>query len=185
MSTLFVDSIQPKTTGSTISYGGQMFQQWQLPNTLQLTGNTTTTLTTWVKSSDQTFGVTGASAGIVPEVGASMSTSSGIFTFPVTGIYKLEYHVMGSCDGGARLYIGGRIEATVDNSNYSTIGSSLQGGYANGHRTDSNLQMFFNVTNTSTHKIKTVVRHADTVYVEGTTAEINTSIIFTRLGAAS
>ena len=60
------------------------------------------------------------------KVGSSMSNSSGIWTFPETGIYKisstLQFEEYGNAYSGKN---GILIQATTDNSSYSTVDLSL------------------------------------------------------------
>ena len=179
VNTVEVDSIQPKTTGGTIIYGGQMFQQWHYTTAVQqVVGNSTTLLTTWAKSTDL--------GSYIGSVGDSMAMSSGIWTFPSTGIYKIEFNFTGDADGGARLYIGSNLKATINNfSSEFDIAQNLQGAAANDHRVSSLSTALFNCSNVSTHKIKASCRHVDTSHVIGSTTRIETSIMFTRIGAAS
>ena len=58
------------------------------------------------------------SAGVA---GSSMSQSSGIFTFPSTGIYYVKGQMMVSRTSAAIDYTGMRIYGTADNSSYADI----------------------------------------------------------------
>ena len=92
------------------------------------------------------------------KIGSSgMSVSSGYFTFPVTGLWQIT--VLGSfyASGGYRSrYNGIEMETTTNNSSYTNaarfyanIGTNYGTGYTNGI-----CQHFFDVSNTSTHKVK-------------------------------
>ena len=59
-------------------------------------------------------------------IGSDMTESSGIFTFPSTGIYKVEYVLNVVRDNNAQTYAGGQIQATTDDSAYSIVGYSYQ-----------------------------------------------------------
>jgi hypothetical protein len=77
-------------------------------------------------------------------IGTGMTESSGIFTFPSTGIWLITYNQLS--DGLVRV----NIETTVDNSSYTSASyvycdSSVQSGEA---------KFLFDVTSTSTHKVK-------------------------------
>ena len=176
MSKLFVDDIQPKTTGGVINVGGQMCQQWHYTTaTQQVVGNNTTLLTTWSKSTSL--------GSYIGSVGDSMEMSSGIWTFPSTGIYKVEFNFTGESDGGARLYTGSNLKATINNfSSEFDIAQNLQGAAANDHRVSSLSAALFNCSNVSTHKIKASCRHIDTAYVIGSTTRIETSIMSSKIG---
>ena len=119
-------------------------------------------------------------------IGSAMSESSGIFTFPATGIYLVEFVFMGI--GGAqdqRTGIGGVIFATPDNSTYSKVTSCIPGTDSNGNNiVFTNYSSYlFDVTSTSTHKVKFAVeaeQNGLTAY--GNTGINRTHATFTKLG---
>ncbi len=86
-----------------------------------------------------------------------MSESSGYFTFPVTGLWQIT--AIGSfyaSSGYRSRYNGIEMEVTTNNSSYgnaarfyANIGTNYHTGYTNGI-----CQHFFDVSNTSTHKVK-------------------------------
>ena len=51
-------------------------------------------------------------------LGTGMTESSGVFTFPSTGIYKVDFQFNVFSTSSPR-YVGGRIQGTTDNSNYT------------------------------------------------------------------
>ena len=90
-------------------------------------------------------------------IGSAMSESSGIFTFPSTGIYYI------SIEGGffrtgsnAHNYVGFTLYATTDNSSYSGRSVAYQALPAQSGYTYSTTGCYtlFDVTNVSTHKVK-------------------------------
>ena len=58
------------------------------------------------------------------KIGTGMTESSGVFTFPSTGIYKLEWDTNGKYNGSSR-EIATRIGMTTNNSSYSYV---VEGG---------------------------------------------------------
>ena len=110
-------------------------------------------------------------AGSFGYIGTGMSESSGIFTFPSTGIWLVEFNVM------TNDRISGDIMVTIDNSSYSTVArieadSSLQSCFTS---------FMFDVTSTSTHKCK-FNRSGGTGTIYGNTFTNYTSFTFIRLG---
>ena len=81
-------------------------------------------------------------------IGSGMSQSSGIFTFPSTGIYKIYLQFLFQSSGTAP-YHGLHIMTTTDNSSYSAATENYV-GLANNYNSASS-QFIFDVTNTSTH----------------------------------
>ena len=114
-SVLKVDTIQSSggTTGLTIDSGGRvdmantvMYDVYRLTGDVSATG----TITAW-ESPDDAMAAT---------VGDSMSVSSGIFTFPRTGVYKVGlYARIDNEDGDTATAC--EIQGTTDNSTYDTL----------------------------------------------------------------
>ena len=74
--------------GSAITEGITMAQQWRLSSNFTCNGNDQT-VTGW-EAADQTGSVA---------IGSAMTESSGVFTFPQTGIYEItQTIVFGSSD---------------------------------------------------------------------------------------
>jgi hypothetical protein len=88
------------------------------------------------------------------QLGTGMTESSGIFTFPSTGIYRISFHVYFSLNGDDRL-METKIKTTTNNSDYNFLSDGVSfiqqtGGaltYANSHN-----EGVFDVTDTTTHK---------------------------------
>ena len=116
-------------------------------------------------------------------LGSNMSESSGVFTFPSTGIYLIHFH--GSVQRGGSNYIVGQIRTTTDNSTYESAST----GYAwsdGSSRYDSFDSFFmFDVTNTSTHKCGFYVykESGNRVDFLGSTNTNETTFTFLKLGA--
>ena len=113
-----------------------------------------------------------------------MSESSGVFTFPSTGIWRIDWDTNGKYNGSSR-EIATRIAITTDDASYGYIteaGSFLS-------RTDSNTtyysvhaQGIVDITNVSTHKVKFFHNTEDTVTADGATGENKIYATFLRLG---
>ena len=119
-------------------------------------------------------------------VGTGMSESSGVFTFPSTGIYLVLYTVVayGNSQGDIR-YAGGSITATTNNSSYTNLSEMYNG--CNNHGATyymcSTQQAIFDVTNVSTHKIRLQIASSSTVTFVGNTNNNTTCVTFLKLGA--
>ena len=154
-STLKVNTIQHTggTSAVSIDSAGQvslpnttMIQQWQLTSD---NGANDATLTPFALStlSTQTNSM----------VGPSMTHSSGVFTFPKTGLYRVTMDMMGLNGGGSQdNYINVRINLSTDSGgSYSIIKEVISGGVSNmafGHAGT----VLINVTNATTFRIKFV-----------------------------
>ena len=115
-------------------------------------------------------------------VGAAMGHSSGIFTFPNTGIWEIIYIWQGR-GSTANLYNYAYIKTTTDNSSYNTATRVSQS--TDGANADSNTvsHFIFDVTNTTTHKVRfdIDVNNAGTT-TQGDTDHNVTHVIFKQLG---
>ena len=89
-----------------------MFDQFRLNTTLQVSGSTNATITANLERAD--------TSGIDTIVGAGMSESSGIFTFPSTGHYLVTAVVNMSNNSAEVAYAGTQIRMTTDNGTYNT-----------------------------------------------------------------
>ena len=112
-----------------------------------------------------------------------MTESSGIFTFPSTGIYMVTLTVGGRCHGSARPYMGIRQFVSVDSgSSYSRSHSGYGSGHTDGDHFSFSGTVIYDVTNTSTLKIKfNTEASASTTYF-GSATNKNTGVVFIRLG---
>ena len=138
--------------------------------------STGTILTNWERQDRAPFSI----------IGDGMSVSSGIFTFPETGIYFIQCHTYWSASGNDSIYAGGQIQITTDDSNYNTISDNycfIYNGMSGSAENSS--AMFFataDITNTSTHKFRFRVDSGSAVNLGGSTTENKTMVTFIRLG---
>ena len=118
-------------------------------------------------------------------VGTGMSVSSGIFTFPETGVYliilNLEWQLIVNSDN---VFLS--LNLTTDNSSYSEIarpGFSNKMGSDTADGITSTGFAFVDITNTSTHKVKfeTESMASSTVFAGDANAN-KTTFSFIRLG---
>ena len=118
-------------------------------------------------------------------IGSGMTESSGIFTFPATGIYKVDWIVNAfRMPSGATLrQIGGYIYTTTDNSSYNIRAKGSNSITTDNYATINSYQsLIFDVTNTSTHKVKFGVFAEAEMRYEGTSDKNTTHATFLRLG---
>ena len=201
MATLFVDKLDPQsgtaleigTSGDTITVpsGATLNVAGTITNSGTATGfGGITNSQIWLLTSDQALTGNSSMADITANlaesgvtgyarIGDAMTVSSGVFTFPSTGIWTVEaiFNFVGS-DG----YCQGRIQATTNNSSYSDVSLSSEETdnqeYANAY-----LKAQIDVTNTSNVKVKflqggTISGNA----LKGSSSYMRTGFFFTRLG---
>ena len=117
-------------------------------------------------------------------IGTAMSVSSGIFTFPATGIYLVRANFNFVLSGDSR-YIFGFIQVTTDNSSYNTVAEtdtsihqSTSNNYASGVT-----ESLIDVTDTSNVKVRFSVSPINTsVTTRGISTQNYTHFTFIRLG---
>ncbi|BCV03627.1 MAG: hypothetical protein CM15mV70_410 [Caudoviricetes sp.] len=155
-----------------ISPGITMADQYRLTSNLSLSSNTFTTITSnWERPDQSGWG----------GIGTGMSESSGIFTFPQTGIYKITYFPLFDTSGSTVSNAWSYINCTINNSSYITFALacvSMQSGQMN----STALETYFDVTDVSTHKVQ--FQHYANVacIVSGNSDANRTSASFVRLG---
>ena len=119
------------------------------------------------------------------KVGTGMSESSGVFSFPQTGIWLVQFNGSARYADYQRRYVGANLQVTVDDSNYATIvtaynafpASSGQPAYAS-----VALTTLFDVTNVSNCKVKVqVAADGSVTWMSGSSQSFN-HFTFIRLG---
>ena len=156
----------------TISAGITEADQWRL--TAAFTGDGV--LTSNLERVDTVF----------DKIGTGVSESSGIFSFPSTGIYLITFtanFVLPSANSA--LYNNIIIDATTDNSTYISRAEGLQETSSRGgdHWSHVYTEMIFDVTDITTHKVRfrlNVENNLAQCY--GSTDTNITSFTFIRLG---
>ncbi len=115
-------------------------------------------------------------------IGSGMSQSSGIFTFPTTGIYYVRFQGLFNNIGSDTNYAYLYMEVTTNNSSYANISYAAAGNEPDGQGTNPG-DYFVDVTDTSNVKVRfrTVASGGD-YRVMGNTGYNRTSFTFIRLG---
>ena len=90
------------------SLGVTMADQWMLTSNFSPGGAVSIVTSNWGQVSRAGYGV----------IGSSMTQSSGVFTYPQTGIYFVEYTAQ-LISTSAQRYLGQRIQTTHNNSSYA------------------------------------------------------------------
>jgi len=158
------------------SQGITMATQWRVTSDFTIgTGDGDYVIASnWESVDSQSFG----------RIGTDLTQSSGVFTFPSTGIYRIFAHTTINNTSSASYRAQLAIAVTSNNSNYDTAAVAKfalpspaeQSGFMN-------CEYFFDVTNTSTHKFRIVARtYQDNIKFQGDTDKSRTSINVFRLG---
>ena len=133
-----------------LSPGITMADQWRTYNTQSISGNTATTITSWERN-DNTFAA----------IGSAMNESSGVWTFPTTGIYLVTYHFTFWDTSGNNRYITARMKYNnvymsqpytsltyVSGETFANVGSSVILDV-----TDTSHELFFSVVSENTFQV--------------------------------
>jgi|11BtaG_2_1085332.scaffolds.fasta_scaffold16505_2 hypothetical protein len=117
-------------------------------------------------------------------IGSAMTQSSGIFTFPSTGIYLIQAQVGFQTESGQTSnYHTVQIQTTTNNSSYTAASVGWEGGVDSTEYSGTFAQHIFDVTDVSTHKVRfTIDTNHSTSYILGSTNETYTGFSFIRLG---
>jgi hypothetical protein len=147
-----------------------MADQWRL--TTSYTGTGDTFITTNLERNDTSgFG----------QLGTGMTESSGVFSFPSTGIYLITFTVVfniTSIDQDLFAYIYN----TINNSSYTGSAVMRSGGQDSARADTSTTSFIFDVTNTSNCKIKFYTESVGAGTIVGNTDENYTHMTFLKLG---
>ena len=115
-------------------------------------------------------------------IGTGMSESSGIFTFPSTGIYLVRFNHLFKFKDGNALSRAIAIMITSNNSTYATFTAIDRNGLDEGFDTRSG-EAIIDVTDTSNIKVRFDVESASTNDITlGNTDKNETYFTFIRLG---
>ena len=150
----------------------KMVDEWRTNDNKEY-GSGVSTIDEYWERNDQNFAL----------IGKSMTESSGVFSFPITGIYLVRAQINFYSNGGARAYQGCLLEATYDNSTYVSIGGNYASVGDTNYYTGSAAYCVFDVTDTSTHKVRLRTNLPGTATVQGSTSYQRTAIHFTRIGS--
>ena len=120
-------------------------------------------------------------------LGTAMSESSGIFTFPSTGIWLVRSSIQFQNDGTTARYLQNYMQVTTNNSSYTTIteaSSNISGGSGSTYQ-QCPAQSLIDVTDTAQVKVRfgylvATTSGSMTIYASSTTNR--TYFTFIRLG---
>ena len=166
-----------KTDGSgnlgwATDQGITMSDEWRVNAYFNLSGTSQFITANWERN-DTEFSL----------IGSGMTESSGVFTFPETGIYRISFYIVAYRANSYVRYVGGNIYQTTDNSSYN----KRSNGYASLSNDSSaycstSMTNIFDVTNTTTHKVKFEVEAEYQVAFDGSSTQNRTYATFIRLG---
>ena len=148
---------------------------WRHTGIIQLSGTTSATnlATNWERVDDAETAT----------IGGNMTESSGIFTFPQTGIYLVELYTQWYINGAESAFNGTYISVTSNNSDYTSMSSywcyvpNVTSAYSSTAQS-----AIVDVTNTTNVKIKFMYQSAGAVKIGGDSNSNHTHANFIYLG---
>jgi len=200
-SELKVDTISEKTTASGVTIDGVLLKDSKIGGTITIPGSTgTMALTSDISAGGLTEAdnwrlTTTVSSNTDPVtnweredsllqgsyVGTGMTESSGIWTFPATGIYLVNLfaqivHITSGATCGVSIYATNDGGSTYT-GNIAVIASKGTDEYSN-----QAISTFVDITDTSLCKIKVVVAFGGSSQLGGSTTQNLTTLTFLKLG---
>ena len=160
-----------QNNGSALSSGITMADQWRMSADLSVSGGNTLITANLEQVDDPGAGF----------IGSAMSVSSGIWTFPSTGIYLVSVVYDFNASGSAIAQADVKIHTTTDNSTYDQTTANYSSAAA-GHLTTGYAQHIFDVTNTSNCKVKFLYYTSTSATLRGASTQTETGFNFIRLG---
>ena len=166
-------------SGTVTGVGGiTMAQQWRLSSNFTCNGNDQT-VTGW-EAADQ--------AGSV-SIGSAMTESSGVFTFPVTGIYEITQTIVFGSTDSADTNVSSVMQLSTNSGGAYTTQSLVWIGFESDgssppSRQSSSQSIIMDVTDVSTDRFRVQGSNGDSTnaFFEGNTAYNATMLLFKRIG---
>ena len=152
----------------------KMYDQWVIETSASTDTFTSDIPTGWARSS-----ITGAGAYLT-----GMSHSSGVFTFPKTGIYRIDFNFL-YYRSDHRRYVGAIMElSTNSGGSYADLARSYTGLYdvdSNNSFGQTYTTTYVDVQNASTYRIRFKAFGDSPVTIYGANDDIRTTVIFERI----
>ena len=135
--------IKVSDSGFSGTKGVTLTDQWRISGNTN-SGTNGDVTTPWERNDTASYG----------GIGTGLTESSGVFTFPQTGIYFI-YFVARILNNAGDSTAQFSLKTTTDNSTYNESARANTGGATNTSSVETGSNTFvFDVTNTTTHKFK-------------------------------
>ena len=160
-----------KASGS--AKGITMVDQWRITDHFNLTTSAVVVSTNWEKNDS-----TGYSS-----IGTGMSESSGVFTFPQTGIYQIKLFATSYGSNGSSTIITARIQGEKANNGFADKAQVSNGVFTTNAYGSMAIDFYFDVTDTSGDHIRmTALAGNNDRKILGSSTVQRTGLTFIRLG---
>jgi len=160
------------TTAKTSGVGIIEADLWRL--TTSATGGQAPISSNWERSDDASFS----------KIGTGMTQSSGVFTFPSTGIYWVVFHAQIELNNSADNQVFATIQHSSNSgSNYDEVSYGITGDGQTASRNTVVASSYLDITDTSTHRVRFLIESQDSSNTtRGSSTENQTWVEFVRLG---
>ena len=169
---LTIDSAGKVALPQQFSPNGNLLEQWRFNKGNDDAMANNTVMEVWAR--DTRAGIAQRNVGIV------LDTSTGVFTFPRTGLFKVTFT---GRYYGATAYMGGVLEMTVDNNTYTTINQTYNQSEQTNHHFSTTFSTIVDIINVSTHKIRFIIVTSSPANVRGANDLNASTVLFEELGA--
>jgi hypothetical protein len=115
------------------------------------------------------------------KIGTGLSESSGIFSFPSTGYYYINYFSSMTASA-VRDYVQMALQTTLNNSTYTNAASNYGNVAGTNYNTSNAASFILKVTDISNIKFKFIASRSDTFTLLGNTSESRSGFSTIRLG---
>ena len=152
-----------------------MAETWRLHTSLQ-TSNGDNILTSNLERADTNI--------VDGQLNAGMTESSGVFTFPKTGLWHIWFSVGAyNANNNSGSYFGGQVYYSSDSgSSYSAVTSSYDAIASNADHGTNTLWTYLDITNISTARVKFHTNIPASQNIFGDSSQWRTGAVFTRFG---
>ena len=157
-------------TGTVSGTGGiTMVDVWRMTGTYN---TNETAINNWEQQDDVSFS----------NLGTAMSHSSGIFTFPETGLYQISAYFQGTAGSGDNSVVMGTQISSDSGSTYDFLAKAIGGSAGQSYTASSNTVV--NVTDASTFRCRFYVESLVGSSIYGDTDYNRSAATFIRLADA-
>ena len=161
------------TITDTDTVGLSMADQWRIHSEFTFSASGSVITSNWERVDTDGFG----------QLGTGMTESSGVFSFPTTGIYYINFFGTGRRNSGNDRYGQIDLQTTADNSNYGQTASFYVTAPSQYNRNTGALSFIMDVTDVSNQKFRFYQYEAwGTLIFQGSTNTNYNGLTVLRLG---
>ena len=162
-------------TGVSAANGITDLDAWAVSANYQASSGSNIISSNWYQYADRTSW---------PGVGSEMTESSGVFTFPKTGLWHIHFAVGAYNDSNnSGNYFGGQVYYSSDSGgSYSAVTSSYDAIAGNSDHGTNTMETYLDITDASTARVKFHTNIAASKAIFGDSSQWRTGVVFTRFG---